>query len=103
MGRNVPARGKNSGGVIPGLLPEVIEGCAGSLRHVCGVGFFTARVTPKTAVSFLRAAFLSPSRVRGKSFRGLVSLREMQSIHGLTPEFGGDAEMAASACVLAIC
>jgi hypothetical protein len=30
---------------------------------------------------------------RGKSFRGLVSPWEMQSIHGLTPEFGGDAEV----------
>ena len=29
-----------------------------------GVGFFTARVTPKTAASFLRAASPFPSRVR---------------------------------------
>jgi hypothetical protein len=61
-----------------------------------------SRFATKTAVSFLPADSLFPSRVRGISFRGLIGLWEIQSVHGLTPEFGGDAEMGASACVLAI-
>jgi hypothetical protein len=31
-----------------------------------------------------------------KSFRGLIGLGEMQSIHGLASEFSGDAEVALS-------
>jgi hypothetical protein len=65
--------------------PKIFEpvwsnGCAGSLCHVEGVGFFTACVTPKTAVSFLRAASL------------LLDLQTIQHSLECGPQLGKTAE-----------
>jgi hypothetical protein len=66
------------------------------------VGLFLSLAVLKRQFHFFELLLCFFRGFEAKSFRGLVSLWEMQSIHGLTPEFGGDAETGASACVLAI-
>jgi hypothetical protein len=53
--------------------------------------FLFSHLDSKRQLHFFELLFCFFRGFEAKSFRGLVSLWEMQSIHGLTPEFGGDA------------
>jgi hypothetical protein len=48
----------------------------------------------KRQFHFFQLLFRFLREFEPKSFRGLIGLWEIQSVHGLTPEFGGDAEVA---------
>src|SRR6266851_2731656 len=72
MGRNVPARGKNSGGVISWAATRRVKACCNRISYGLtlprrGSGPFLVFSCSKTAASFLPAASPFPSRVRGIS------------------------------------